>query len=384
MVNATRFSAERRDMPAKPLGTERTDLAARFVVRAAILAPSIHNTQPWRFIERSDRLELWADRARLLAIADPVGREMLISCGAALFNARLAVRRLGFTPQVRLLPNPAYPDLLATVAWGTRRVPRPYEELLYRTIPYRHTHRGRFLAIPVPPMLPTVLAGIARYEGAGLRVVKDQAQCRQLAEHVQVAEAAELRDPRLLGELLAWTAPPGSGRVDGLAMDTSPAEADGLEFPSRDLAAGAPWGAERAASAREPAHRVAPAAVGTVAVLTTREDRRVDWLLAGQALQHVLLHAATLDVSAAFHTQPLELPYLRAAVRRDLGCGHPQMVLRLGHVARRPHSRRRPVGDVLYSSPPVSLATVDGRDGYGRRMADGTTTHAPARNVEEA
>ncbi|TDC16180.1 hypothetical protein E1284_13495 [Actinomadura bangladeshensis] len=323
-------------------------MAARFVVRAAILAPSIHNTQPWRFIERSDGLELWADRARLLPIADPGGREMFISCGAALFNARLAVRRLGFTPQVRLLPNPAYPDLLARVTWGTRTAPRPYEELLYRTIPRRRTHRGRFLATPLPPMLPTVLGGIARYEGAGLRVVKDEAQCRHLAEHVQAAEAAQLRDPRVLGELLAWTAPPGSGRVDGLATGSTPIRADVLEFPSRDLA-GAPWEAGRDAGDREPGPRTAPAAVGTVAVLTTREDRRVDWLLAGQALQHVLLHAATLDVSAAFHTQPLESPHLRAAVRRDLVCGHPQMVLRLGHAARRLHSRRRPVADVLSS-----------------------------------
>lgn len=82
-------------------------------------------------------------------------------------------------------------------------------------------------------------------------------------------------------------------------------------------------------------------------MLTTREDRRVDWLLAGQALQHVLLHAATLDVSAAFHTQPLELPYLRGAIRRDLVCGHPQMLMRLGHVTRHPNNRRRPVADVL-------------------------------------
>jgi hypothetical protein len=347
MVNATRFSAELRDTPAKTLGHERTDLAARFVVRAAILAPSIHNTQPWRFVERPDGLELWADRARLLPIADPAGREMLISCGAALFNGRLAVRRLGFTPQVRLLPNPAYPDLLARITWGTRTALRPYEERLYRTIPHRHTHRGRFLATPLPPMLPTVLAGIARYEGAGLRLVKDEAQRRQLAGHVQAAEAAQLRDPRILGELLAWTALPGSGRVDGLTAGSCPAPADGLEFPSRDLAAGAPWRFQHRADDQEIDHGANPAIDGMVAVLTTREDRRVDWLLAGQALQHVLLHAATLDVSAAFQTQPLELPYLRAAVRRDLVCGHPQMVLRLGHVARRSRSRRRPVADVL-------------------------------------
>lgn len=345
MVNATRSPAERLVEPANPLGIGRTDLAARFVVRAAIQAPSIHNTQPWRFVDRSDGLELWADRARLLPVADPAGREMLISCGAALFNMRLAVRRLGFTPQVRLLPDPAYPDLLARVAWGARTAPRPYEELLHRTIPRRHAHRGRFLATPLPPMLPIVLAGIARHEGAGLRVVKDEAERRRLAEHVQAAEAAQLRDPRILGELLSWTAPPDDGRADGFAAGPSPAEVDG--FPSRTAAADAPWEAEHGAGGREPERGAAPGAVGTVAVLTTREDRRVDWLIAGQALQHVLLHAATLSVSAAFHTQPLELPYLRAAIRRDLVCGHPQMVLRLGHVARRMPSRRRPVADVL-------------------------------------
>ncbi|NEA28772.1 Acg family FMN-binding oxidoreductase [Actinomadura bangladeshensis] len=347
MVEATRISAKHQGALGRPFGSERPDLAARFVVRAAILAPSINNTQPWRFVERPRGLELWADRARLLPIADPAGRELLISCGASLFNARLAVRRLGFTPQVRLLPDPAEPDLLARVTWGTRRAPRPYEELLYRTIPHRHTHRGRFLATPLPPMLPTVLAGIARYEGAGLRVVKDEGRRRQLAEHVQAAEMVQLRDPRILGERLAWTVPPDSGRRDGLAVGSHPVPADGLEFPARDLAAGAPWGSRHPASGQDADQATASAAVGVVAVLTTREDRRVDWLLAGQALQHVLLHAATLDVSAAFHTQPLELPYLRGAIRRDLVCGHPQMLMRLGHVTRHPNNRRRPVADVL-------------------------------------
>ncbi|MFA1542694.1 Acg family FMN-binding oxidoreductase [Actinomadura monticuli] len=328
----------------KPRGADRADLAACFVVRAAVLAPSVHNTQPWRFVERADGLELWADRARLLPVADPSGRELFISCGAALFNARLAVRRLGFTSGVRLLPDPAYPDLLARITWGTRTAPRPYEELLYRTIPRRHTHRGRFLATPLPPMLAIVLAGIARCEGADLHVVKDGAQRRRLAEHVQAAEAVRLRDPRIAGELLAWTVPPGGERPDGLASGSDPSPADGLRFPSRNADAGAPWELRHGAGGRPTGGE---AAEGMVAVLTTREDRRVDWLLAGQALQHVLLHATTLDVSAAFHTQPLELPYLRAAVRRDLVYGHPQMVVRLGHAARRLQSRRRPVADVL-------------------------------------
>ncbi|WP_431521588.1 Acg family FMN-binding oxidoreductase [Actinomadura madurae] len=348
MVNATRSTAERWEMPAKAHNYERNDLAARFVVRAAVLGPSIHNTQPWRFVDRADGLELWADRARLLPMVDPAGREMVISCGAALFNARLAVRHLGFTPRVALLPNPAHQDLLARITWGTRAAPRPYEELLYRTIRLRHTHRGPFLTAPLPPMLPTVLAGIARHEGANLRLVSDEAQRRQLGEHVWAAEAAQRRDPRIVSELRTWAAPPGGRRRDGLAPGAYPVPADGQGFLSRGSGAEAPWRTRHRAAGLDTDPEVAPGVVGAVAVLTTRQDRRTDWLLAGQALQHVLLHAATLQVSAAFHTQPLELPYLRAAVRRDLVCGHPQMVLRLGHAARRLHgSLRRPVGEVL-------------------------------------
>ncbi|TDE33948.1 hypothetical protein [Actinomadura sp. 6K520] len=333
MINATRTAAKPRDT------NERPDLAARFVVRAAIQAPSIHNTQPWGFVDRADGLELWADRTRLLPITDAAGREMAISCGAALFNARLAVRRLGFTARVRLLPDPARPDLLARITWGTRTAARPYEERLFRAISRRHTHRGPFLATPLPPMLPNVLAGIARHEGADLRLISDADQLRRLAEHVQAAEAIQLADARIADELLDWAVPPHSRRRDGLAPDSLPATPDGLEFPSREFFAGTPWA---------PRHHGPPTGTaGTVAVLTTREDRRVDWLQAGQALQHVLLHAATLQVSAAFHTQPLELPYLRVAVRRDLVCGHPQMVLRLGHAPRTLRTRRRPVTNVL-------------------------------------
>ncbi|TDC67477.1 hypothetical protein E1200_14880 [Actinomadura sp. GC306] len=333
MIEAKQFAAKPRET------SERPDLAARFVVRAAIQAPSIHNTQPWRFIDRPAGLELWADRARLLPITDNAGREMAISCGAALFNARLAVRRLGFTARVRLLPDPAHPDLLARITWGTRTAARPYEERLYRAISHRHTHRGPFLSTPLPAMLPAVLAGIARHEGADLRLISGTDQLRRLAEHVQAAEAIQLADARIADELLDWAIPPHSRRRDGLAPDSFPALPDGLEFPSREFFAPTPRALRH--------HGPQAGNLGTVALLTTREDRRVDWLQAGQALQHVLLHATTVHVSAAFHTQPLELPYLRAAVRRDLVSGHPQMVLRLGHAPRTARTRRRPVTNVL-------------------------------------
>src|SRR4051812_38022033 len=90
----------------------------RFVVGAAVQAPSVHNTQPWRFGRRGQEIELSANNERQLRLADPHGREMFISCGTALFNVRAALRCLGLVPEVRVLPDPDLPNLIARVGWS--------------------------------------------------------------------------------------------------------------------------------------------------------------------------------------------------------------------------------------------------------------------------
>jgi hypothetical protein len=81
---------------------------------------------------------------------------------------------------------------------------------------------------------------------------------------------------------------------------------------------------------------------GLIALITSQSDSPRDWLRAGQALQRVLLYATAHRISAAFHTQPLELPHLRAEVRATIPSGQfPQMLLRLGNATRgRPTPRR--------------------------------------------
>ena len=101
-----------------------------YLIATAARAPSVHNTQPWRFKVSQDAIELYADPRRKLRI-DTVGREMLISCGAALFGLRLAIRSLGYLPVTELLPDPARLRLLARVRLGAAaaaRRPRPYQE----------------------------------------------------------------------------------------------------------------------------------------------------------------------------------------------------------------------------------------------------------------
>ena len=92
---------------------------SHFLLRYAILAPSGHNTQPWLFkiVGNNNIIEVYADRSRALPLVDPDDRELIISCGAALYHLRLAANHFGIADEVQLLPdNSNNPDLLARIS----------------------------------------------------------------------------------------------------------------------------------------------------------------------------------------------------------------------------------------------------------------------------
>jgi nitroreductase len=110
---------------------------------AAGAAPSIHNTQPWRWQVRPDGLDLYAQRDRQLVATDPDGRMLTISCGTALHHARVALAAEGWQAVVSRLPDSADPDLLARITLGDRAPVSPEAMRLYQTVRLRHTDRGR-------------------------------------------------------------------------------------------------------------------------------------------------------------------------------------------------------------------------------------------------
>ena len=123
---------------------------ARFAVGAAVWSPSVHNTQPWRFRAQPGEISLYADADRRLAVADLACREMTISCGAALFTTRLALRFLGYVPEVSILPDPDRPMLVARISWRAASSAAEYERELYgQDHASRRTHRGGFDPAPL-------------------------------------------------------------------------------------------------------------------------------------------------------------------------------------------------------------------------------------------
>ena len=313
---------------------------AAYLVRVAARAPSLHNTQPWRFRVGERDIELYADWGRQLP-EDPSGREMLISCGAALFGLRLAVRSLGYVPEVELFPGPSGDRRpLARVGLGAAAPVTPEEQRLLAAVPHRHTHRGPFEAQPLPGGLLPRLKRDARAEGATLTVV-GQAEARQrLAAVTAVASLREAVDPTARAEIERWTRELGSPARDGVPAHAFPSTPDepvgGL--PARDFDLGRGLG--RLLPSEPPAW--------VTAVLATPADSERDWLRAGQALHRLLLHAASRWVFAGLQTQPLRVVWVRALIRDELTLpGWPQMLLQLG-VARTAHSTaRRPPAELI-------------------------------------
>lgn len=328
--------------PVTPVRTAG-DIASQ-VVAAAVWAPSVHNTQPWRFSARRNQIRLLADGSRQLMVADPGGREMMISCGAALFTARLALRALGYIPEFRLFPDPDDPLLVAELSWRGRAAPAEWEQRLFRQVPRRRTHRDGFDPLPLPPGLLAILRGGAQRDGAMLRVVADDGRRAALAALVETAERAQRLDRDCAGELADWVPPPWSTRRDGVPRTSYPARPGRTcpYYPGRDFAHGQEWGV--AGFSGGPA----PRSAGVVCVLTTGADGPEDWVRAGQALQRVLLTCATCGVAAALHSQPLEFGWLRELVRCQVADGaFPQLILRLGLVIQTAISVRRPPAEVL-------------------------------------
>jgi Nitroreductase family len=335
---------DREPASPRPLTAEEI---ARYVVTAAVWAPSVHNTQPWRFTIGGQQISLYADAARQLRVGDPAGREMMISCGAALFTAQLALRSLDLVPETCVLPDPGQSLLVARVSWPRRAARTEFEQQLFGQVRQRRTHRGGFDPAPLPAgLLAALREGAARY-GAALRIIGDDGRRAVLAAAVAEAERVQRLDGEWARELAEWAPAPGSPRADGVPPESYPARAEHTDpdFPGRDYAHGHGWGLPPLSTAPW------PRSAGIVALLTTAHDRPVDWVNAGQGLQRILLTAAAFGAAAALHTQPLEFGPLRESIRTRLSDGaHPQLVLRFGTVIQAEASVRRAAEDVLSSS----------------------------------
>lgn len=314
----------------------------RLAVGRAILAPSSHNTQPWLFQIRGGAVELLADRARALPVVDPFDRELVISCGAALFNLQVALAHSGWRTEVEILPDPSCPDLLARVSVHEPTPPAHETTLLFDAIPERRTNRGTFEPRAVPAELVSALSKRVAIEGAWLEVLNGPAKLAA-ADLIAEGDRIQLRDTHFRRELAAWTVPNGSARRDGIKGYNL-----GLSDVASHLAPLLVRTFDWARLGRAARDRELAAGSPVLCVLGTEHEEPAAWIAAGQALQHMWLGACVAGLQCSFLNQPIEVPLLRSRLRGLLGRGgFPQLILRLGYGEPTRASPRRDLAAVL-------------------------------------
>lgn len=317
-------------------------------VTAAVRAPSMHNSQPWRFRLRDGAVEVRRDPQRLPA-SDPAGWAARLAAGAAVFNLRLALAAQGWEPRVRLLPDPAEPDLLAQVRPGPRRPATPLEQRLWHAVDRRHSNRAPFQPDPVPADTRTQLVAAAQAEGAWLALLIGSGPVTLLAQLTEAANRVLMRDPAYRAELVAWT--------NDVA---SPAGSGGPGSPARQLLVNQPL----RPTDPGPDFELHP----LVAVLGSTGNLPGDQLLAGQALQRVLLSATDAGLAVSMLSPPIEVAAAREQLRLSLHqFGTPQMVLRIGYGQPGTPTPRRPLAEMcdsteLTRAPEPGAAPVPGND----------------------
>jgi len=316
---------------------------ARFAVRYAVLAPSSHNTQPWRFVINGDELLLCADRTRSLANIDPFDRELIISCGAALFNLRVALAHFNVPLEITTFPQSTDPDIVARITFPGRGPALKGLADYFEAITKRATNRGPFAEEDMPDAFVEGLQYAAAAEGVDARFARTLRERERIAMLIAEADRRQFADIRFRRELASWIHP--SRRDDGM-----PAASQGfaalLDFTTPivamairtfDLGNGV-------AAAHGQLARGSP----LLAILSTPADNSEAWLTAGLGLERVLLAATAAGYTSSYLNQPIELAELRKALAAEFGvAGYPQLLLRVGRAPPAPHSPRRPMADVL-------------------------------------
>ncbi|MDI6104142.1 nitroreductase [Actinoplanes sp. NEAU-A12] len=332
-----------------PMGAADTRAQARALSAAAAMAghaPSIHNTQPWRWRLTGNELNLRLDHSRALDVTDRDSRLAILSCGAALHHALVGLAADGWHTDVARMPDPAYPDHLARLSLD-RRIPVSLEARRHRqTIGLRHTDRRPTAAAPVDADNLYAVVAAAESAGTGLHLLHPD-QVYGLARDADQAQRAENEDIAWQAELAYWTGgsrPLGSGIPDAAIPDhTTRATVPDRDFGHHgDLpVTGAPGNA------------------ATFAILYGPADDEANWLRTGEALSAAWLTATELGLSVLPLSATIEVTVTRERIRLLLaGLGHPHLVLRI--------SAGDPAGSAAARAPRLAAAQVIERGWNGR------------------
>jgi hypothetical protein len=293
-------------------------------------------------------LVLRADRTRQLAVADPDGHSLLLSCGAALHLTEVGLRAQGMAVETTLLPNTADPDALAL--FRVTDSGDADDDLVAQADAAlrRRSDRRPFATRPVPADIVEQLQRTANDHSVHVHVPTGVDERIDLAVAVSWADRVERDDEAYKAEMNHWLRDPDvHALIDGVPVEAIPhVPSDAprhADVPLRDFEVGVTG---KLLIDRDVDEKP------LIAVVLTDGDGARDHLAAGMSMMRLMLAAELAGLSTCPLSQAVDFAEFRTRVQRAMGwVGAPQMMLRVGYpvapTSELTRTPRRPPASVL-------------------------------------
>ena len=313
------------------------------LIRYATLAPSGHNTQPWKFSIDGNIIKIFPDFTRQLPVVDPDHRELYISLGCALENLVIAARHAGYDSEVEYFPACEPEECLLV---NLKRFKAAGDNLLFKAIPERHTNRREYNNQQIPIADLKKLESTPKENGISSLLLTEPGTIGQIVEFVREGNNIQMSNDAYMNELVSWIRfndAETEKHLDGLAlraMGRSPAPGWlGRMFMNLFVSA------KNQSKTDEKNIQSSSALL----VMVSEKNDKKSWVDVGRSFERIALTLTTLNIKNAHLNQPCEVPQLKSQLQNhlELGSFHPQLLLRIGYAELLPHAPRRTVEQVL-------------------------------------
>jgi hypothetical protein len=312
----------------------------KFLIRYAILAPSGHNTQPWKFRINKNTIEIWADKERRRSGVDPDDRELYISLGCAITNLEVAAKYFGMIFEKKEVDGTN--EAAAIFKFKEGKING--EKGLFGALTKRRVNREEYDGRLIPPgVLRKLEKEDDQNNGAKIMVINQKKIKDDLAKLVEKSDRVWFKSKELVDEMEYWLQDDLNYSKDGLPSGVLNLYKLAVEVKyliSRDSESVK----EKASRDRKLIEKAA-----AVVVIWTKNDNREEWIKAGELYEKLALMTTENNIQSAFFNTVVELKTQRKKLEKTLGIkGRVQLLLRLGYAKKEvSHSPRREVEAVL-------------------------------------
>ena len=306
--------------------SQQEAILTKQIIPSMVLAPSAHNTQPWKFQVSGNHIDVMVDWGRHLHISDPTHRQLYVSIGCVIENALVAGYFWDYAPSVEYFPEGRHTTSpVARIIFTKNKVgEKGIAANLFSAIEARRTNR---LDYNTEPLTATEKNALYTRNNEEVVLVEDRDGIEAIAKASEIATLKTLSRTDFKNELSHWVRSSWTKENDGM-----PGYAMGIPAPlsliSHFMVRFAPIHKQEGPKTYKQMKQTS-----AIAVIATKGDGPEDWMRAGQLLERVWLEATIEGIAAAPVVAAIEAgEETRAQITEVVGEGlYPQSIIRLGH-----------------------------------------------------